>query len=99
MRTLVALAAVLAFAPPAQAAGTVEITGGFTRVEADTSIHCTQQEGDGDNDELQAGPEDFEAEVSAASHGRGSRRGLRHARVGVRGARTRWCPTSATASP
>jgi hypothetical protein len=53
----------------ARAQGTAQITGGFTRVEADTSIHCTQQEGDFDNELLQAGPEDFEAEVSAASTG------------------------------
>ena len=53
----------------AMAAGTVQVTGGFTRAEADTSIHCTQQEGDFDNELLQDGPVDFEAEVSAAATG------------------------------
>jgi hypothetical protein len=53
----------------ARAAGTAEITGGFTRVEADASINCPPQgsAGDGEANEQQAGPADFEAEVTASA--------------------------------
>ena len=53
----------------ARAQGTAQITGGFTRVEADASVNCPPQgaAGDGEADQRQEGPVDFEEEVAASA--------------------------------
>ena len=53
----------------ARAQGTAQISGGFTRVEADASVNCPPQgaEGDGEADQRQKGPADFDEQVVASA--------------------------------